>query len=113
MSEAGYIEGSNVTIEYRFAESQYDRLPTLSAELVNLKVAVIAATGGGGSVVAAKAATTTIPIVFTSAGDPAEEGYVASFNRANCGHRRSPAHAAGAPRAASDHGAPARTALAR
>jgi len=81
LSEAGYVEGRNVAIEYRFAETQYDRLPALAADLVGRKVAVIAATGGGSSVLAAKAATTTIPIVFLTGGDPVQEGYVASLNR--------------------------------
>jgi putative ABC transport system substrate-binding protein len=81
LSEASYIEGRNVAIEYRFAENQYERLPALAADLVGRKVAVIAATGGGNSVVAAKASTSTIPIVFLTAGDPIQEGYVASLNR--------------------------------
>ena len=81
LEEAGYAEGRNVAIEYRFAENQYDRLPALAADLVGRKVAVIAATGGGNSILAAKAATTTIPIVFTTGGDPVREGYVASLNR--------------------------------
>ena len=81
LSEAGFVESRNVAIEYRFAENQHDRLPALAADLVGRKVAVIAATGGGSSVLAAKAATTTIPIVFLTAGDPVQLGFVASLNR--------------------------------
>ena len=81
LSEAGYTEGRDVAIEYRFAENQHDRLPGLAAGLVDRKVAVIAASGGGSSVLAAKAATTTIPIVFSFGGDPVREGLVASLNR--------------------------------
>ena len=81
LSEIGFVEGRNVAIEFRYAENQFDRLPTLAAELVRQRVAVIFAGGGAATVPAAKAATTTIPIVFSTGANPVQTGMVASFNR--------------------------------
>jgi putative ABC transport system substrate-binding protein len=81
LKETGNVDGQNVTIEYRYAESQLDRLPGLAADLVRRRVAVIFTAGATPAALAAKAATATIPIVFSTGGDPIALGLVASLNR--------------------------------
>ena len=81
LDETGFVEGRNVAIEHRWAENQWDRFPTLAADLVRRGVAVIFAAPPPQAAAAAKAATTTIPIVFNTGGDPVRSGLVASFNR--------------------------------
>src|ERR1700719_2577705 len=86
LSEAGFVEGENVKIEYRWAEGHYDRLPAMAAELVRLGAVLLVTTGGEPSAFAAKAATSTIPIVFTTGGDPVKNGR----SRASIGREEMP-----------------------
>jgi putative tryptophan/tyrosine transport system substrate-binding protein len=81
LADGGFVEGQSVAIEYRSADNQLDRLPSLAANLVERRVDVIVTIGGDLPVNAAKSATTTIPVVFVTGFDPVQSGYVASFNR--------------------------------
>src|SRR3954471_23705939 len=81
LSQTGYVEGRNLTIEFGFGDGQYDRLPALAADLVRRRVEVLVTTGGTPIARVAQAATTTIPIIFATANDPVHDGLVKSINR--------------------------------
>jgi putative ABC transport system substrate-binding protein len=81
LSDEGFVEGRNVSVEFRWAEGRYAEMPTIAAELVSQQVTVLVAVGGEPSALAAKAATSAIPIVFTAGGDPVQSGLVVSLNR--------------------------------
>jgi putative ABC transport system substrate-binding protein len=81
LAAQGYIEGANIAVEYRWAHDEYDRLPTLVADVADRSVALIAAAGGPVAALAAKSVTATIPIIFTAVADPVRSGLVASLNR--------------------------------
>ena len=81
LSTAGFVEGKNVTIEYRWADAHLERVPALALDLIRRRVDVLFTSGGDVPVLVAKGATTTIPIVFMSTSDPVDMGFVASLNR--------------------------------
>jgi putative ABC transport system substrate-binding protein len=81
LAEAGYVEGRNAAIEFRWANAQFSQLRTMADDLVRRQVAVIVAAAAGGAALAAKAATSTIPIVIVTGVDPVRLGLVASLNR--------------------------------